>query len=269
MTMIRKIFVSITLSVALLATTATAGVYTVKKGDTIAAIAKELGFKSVKEMDVIVVPSGDTSMLRVGDQIVYKGSITEESLGLRKTSLYSEGGKTKGDKTSYGDGDVGTGYKINRSFQDAPPLIPHTVEGMYPITMDENLCLTCHMPDVAAEMNATAIPASHLTNFRPKHKLRGKKFSIKADVMKNEVAIKKMKKLSNARYGCSQCHVPQSVGKLPVENTFKAIYSDEDGISKSRWSGSRLTDNLDTLGSNSLVTEDDLNNASSASGSLK
>ena len=65
--------------------------------------------------------------------IVAKASISEESLGLRKTDLYTES-TTTGDKTMYGTGYAGSGYKIKRAFQDAPPMIPHDTEGMLPIT---------------------------------------------------------------------------------------------------------------------------------------
>ena len=70
-------------------------------------------------------------------QEMAKPTITEESLGLRKVDLYSENTVTP-DETNYGKSMAGSGHTINRAFQDAPPMIPHDVEGMLPITIDSN-----------------------------------------------------------------------------------------------------------------------------------
>ena len=183
----------------------------------------------------------------VSETKVAKPSITEESLGLRKTDLYSEKSETVGEETKYSKTYAGSGHKINRAFQDAPPMIPHDVEGMLPITINSNQCTGCHMPEVAVSMGATPLPSSHFTNFRPSHKYDGKMFSKTIDNMKNEVAIESTgTKLAGARFNCTQCHAPQSEGQL-VENTFQAEFTSKDGASKSSWSGSKLTDGLDTL----------------------
>ena len=198
---------------------------------------------------------------------VAKATITEASLGLRKTDLYSED-TTVASQTNYGKGQAMGGYMIKRAFQDAPPMIPHDVEGMLPITINNNQCTSCHMPDVAVSMNATPLPSSHFTDFRPKHSFDGKMFAKASDNMKNEMAIEKTDKLQGARFNCTQCHAPQSTGDLVVENTFEAVFSDKDGATKSSWSGTRLTDDLNTLGDNSAITTDDLKNANSAAGHL-
>jgi len=200
---------------------------------------------------------------------VAQPTISEESLGLRKTNLYVEEGETTGDKTTYGKDYAGSGHKFKRAFQDAPPMIPHDTEGMLPIKINNNQCVSCHMPDVASSMGATPIPVSHMTNFRPTHKYDGKKFEKSIDNMKNEMAIHKAgTKLVGARFNCSQCHAPQSTGKLAVENTFEAVYSDKDGASKSNWRGERMTYGLNTTGDESYVTDKDLH-MESAAGHLK
>jgi len=200
---------------------------------------------------------------------VAKPTISEESLGLRKTDLYVEKDDTKGDKTSYGTSYAGSGHKFKRAFQDAPPMIPHDTEGMLPIKINNNQCTSCHMPEIAVSMGATPIPVSHFTNFRPHHNYDGKKFTKSIDNMKNEISIKKTSKLQGARFNCTQCHAPQSTGKLAVENTFETVYSDKNGANKSSWNGSRFTDYLDTLGKDSMVTEDDLANKNSPAGHIK
>ena len=207
--------------------------------------------------------------------IVAKASISEESLGLRKTDLYTED-TTTGDKTMYGTGYAGSGYKIERAFQDAPPMIPHDTEGMLPITISNNQCTSCHAPEVASSMGALPYPVSHVTDFRPATKMVDGKIvkngkvidNTSSDTLDNVTVKLTGGKLVGARFNCTQCHAPQSTGKLAVENTFEAVYSDADGASKSSWVGTRLTDALDTNGKDSAITEADKKNDHSAAGYL-
>jgi len=180
---------------------------------------------------------------------IVKPTISEESLGLRKTNLYVEESETTGHKANYSTTYTGSGHKIKRAFQDAPPMIPHDVEGLLPITINNNQCLGCHMPDEAKSMGmgATPIPSSHFLDMRPKHNFDGKQFSKAIDNMKNETSIKKSKKLYGGRFNCSQCHAPQSGEDLAVKNTFEADFTSPDGASKSSWSGSKLMEGLDTI----------------------
>jgi len=189
--------------------------------------------------------SGCNDNVQAADTKVAKPSISEESLGLRKTNLYAEESETAGAETKYGKSYAGSGYKINRAFQDAPPMIPHDVEGMLPITIKNNACVGCHAPAVASSMGATPYPTSHMTNFRPSssYAIQGQNTSSESLA---HISIKKENRLVGARFNCSQCHAPQSQGKLAVENTFEAVFSDKDGATKSSWVGSRLTDDLDT-----------------------
>jgi nitrate reductase (cytochrome), electron transfer subunit len=195
-------------------------------------------------------------------------TVTEESLGLRKTDLYSED-TTTGDETTYGTAAAGTSHKIERAFQDAPPMIPHDVADFLPITASSNQCTGCHMPEVAPAMGATPIPASHFLDMRPHHKFDGKQFTKTADVMKNDTSVKKLDHLSQSRFNCSQCHAPQSTGALAVENTFEAAFTKKDGSSMSSWDEVVL-DDLDTVGHGAAaVTADDLDLSKSAAGSLE
>ena len=173
---------------------------------------------------------------------VAKPTISEDSLGLRKTTLYNESVKPHG--TSYGKSSAGSGHKIKRAFQDAPPMIPHDTEGMLPITINNNQCIACHEPSVAKGMGATPYPASHMTNFRPQSvAISGKNTS--SEELKN-ISIKKEGKLVGARFNCSQCHAPQDTGVLAVENTFEAAYQESNGADKSTWSGSKLMEGINT-----------------------
>ena len=163
--------------------------------------------------------------------------VSEEELGLRKTTLFDE--KVAPPAVEFSKAAPGTAKKIERSYVNAPPLIPHSVEGLLPITASSNQCLGCHMPDVAKSVGATPIPESHFTDFRPKTTLDKEGRIVKdGKVVENTSDIKiakfrKMKKLNPARYNCSQCHVPQANVKPLVENTFKPDFQDPSLKSKS------------------------------------
>ncbi len=170
-----------------------------------------------------------------------KKVITEEALGLRKTNLYSEGAKTEGIKTDYSRPAPGNAPVFQRAYLNAPPMIPHSVDGLLPIKQNDNKCLGCHMPDVAKGMGATPIPASHFTNYRPTTELKngelikeGKKVGIQADDALGNVSDiklakpKKSNKLYQGRFNCTQCHAPQANVEPIVGNTFEPDFKGND-----------------------------------------
>ncbi|AJC94294.1 periplasmic nitrate reductase, small subunit, cytochrome c550 protein [Campylobacter volucris] len=138
-------------------------------------------------------------------------SVDSKDLGLRKTSLESENVKLLDVK--YSQASAGEAVLIERSFENAPPLIPHTLDGMLPIVKDNNICLSCHDQSVAKDVGATPLPKSHYFDFR-----------------KNK-STKDM--ISEARFNCTQCHVPQSDAKPLVGNSFKAQFKNEELKKKS------------------------------------
>ena len=138
-------------------------------------------------------------------------SYSEEELGLRKTDIYTEK-NVVGETTSYSVLPAGEAPVIERSFENAPPMIPHVIEGMLPITKDVNACTGCHLPEVAEAVNATPIPKSHFFDMRTQ---------------------KVLTQMSAARYNCSQCHVPQSNNEPLVKNTFKPDFRQENGAERS------------------------------------
>ncbi|MCJ7764456.1 MAG: nitrate reductase cytochrome c-type subunit, partial [Thiovulaceae bacterium] len=187
--------------------------------------------------------------------------VSEESLGLRKTDIYSEA-NTTAVKTEYHQEAAGTSTKFARAYQDAPPMIPHDISDFIPITKDNNACTGCHMPQIASAMGATPIPPSHFLDMRPHHKWDGTKFTKVIDNMKNETDVKKLTHLSQARFNCTQCHAPQSTSPLDVANTFDPAYTRKDGEFKSSWDDVIL-DELDTVGKDSNVTSEDIANKNS------
>ena len=136
--------------------------------------------------------------------------VTEEELGLRKENLYTE--ETKPVKAVYTKAAPGTSKRFERAYFNAPPLIPHSVDGLLPITKNNNACLGCHMPDVAKSVGATPIPPTHFMDFRTQ---------------------KPLGHLAEQRYNCSQCHVPQANVQPLVKNNFQPDYPTEDAKHKS------------------------------------
>jgi cytochrome c-type protein NapB len=159
------------------------------------------------------------------------GTISEESLGLRKTDLYSES-KATPEKGDFSAKAAGTSERFERAFVNAPPMIPHDTTGMLPITRKNNACLGCHMPAVAKGVGATPIPPSHFTNFRPDTKIakdgsivkEGKSVSNTSDF---KTVAKSQKKLYQGRFNCSQCHAPQANIKPLVKNNFTPDFKDD------------------------------------------
>jgi cytochrome c-type protein NapB len=136
-------------------------------------------------------------------------SISEEEMGLRSASIYEEQ-VALNQPLSYNSAAPGTAGVLPRSFENAPPMIPHSVEGLIPITANNNACVGCHMPEMAEMMGAVAIPASHLYDLRNDRDLGGK--------------------LSGSRYSCTQCHAPQVDRKPAVESRFEAAWRTRESM---------------------------------------
>ncbi len=144
-----------------------------------------------------------------------QNTFTEEELGIRKTSIYQENG-VEPAHGEYSKKSPGKSEKIERTFDNSPPMIPHETDSMSPMTVwykvsffYTNICTSCHMPKYAKGKKATPIPLSHLMDFRTGEDLGGK--------------------LDRRRHFCVQCHVPQSDAVLPVENLFEGGFRDETG----------------------------------------
>ncbi len=157
---------------------------------------------------------------------------TEEELGLRKTNLYTEQqNMTKG--VNWRKDAPGTSKKIARAYENAPPLIPHDVEGMLPIVKGNNACIGCHAPAVAKSVGAVPYPKTHMTDFRPKTSLAPDgKITKEGEEVDNTGDYKLAKhdlggKLYEGRFNCSQCHVPQSNRAPAVANTFEGGFKSE------------------------------------------
>jgi cytochrome c-type protein NapB len=165
-------------------------------------------------------------------------SVSEASMGLRKTDLYSED-TTTGTQADYDRPSPGASTKFERAFKDAPPMIPHSVEGLLPITKMNNQCLGCHLPEIAPSVGSTPIPPTHFTNYRPSTTMKDgvvlKEGQVLGRTMANtsDVVIAEMTKsdtLYQGRFNCTQCHAPQSKMKTSVANTFRPDFGKGDAM---------------------------------------
>ena len=104
-------------------------------------------------------------------------------------------------------GAPGENMVFERSFENAPPLIPHTLDDMLPITAENNMCTTCHLPEAAQAMQIKSVPQSHLADLRDE----------------NQKSLDGA--LSMARYDCVSCHVIQTNATQLVQNKFEADFS--------------------------------------------
>jgi len=215
------------------------------KGGSSAAPAAEAApaAKSVIDINEKVADSARLDKEDLGN----KKEVTESTLGLRKADLYSE------DTVSPNAADFdrpapGASTKFERAYVNAPPMIPHSVEGLLPIKRDNNQCLGCHMPESAKAMGATPIPVSHFTNYRPTTVLKdgelvkeGKTVGMNGELGNvSDIKVAKAKKqdtLYQGRFNCSQCHAPQAKIDTAVGNTFQS-----DGLTDELKSHSNLAD---------------------------
>ncbi len=90
--------------------------------------------------------------------------------------------------------------RVNREF---PPVIPHGVGDLLPITLTSNLCLDCHDTKAARKRGEpTPIPASHYVDLR-------------------HAPGKKGEKPAGTRYVCTACHAVQTDARPLVGNTYR------------------------------------------------
>lgn len=138
---------------------------------------------------------------------------SENDLGLRKSDIFTEE-EVSGVEANYSTAAPGTSTKIDRSYTNAPPMIPHEIKDLLPITIKNNQCISCHGRETAKDMkvsmpNLTPIPDTHYRDLRSKDQ-------------------HDLGHLAGARFNCVQCHAPQADVKPLVENTFTADFQSEN-----------------------------------------
>jgi len=109
---------------------------------------------------------------------------------VKYTSVAPVPGKVKPFKTSY---------------VTAPPMIPHSIAGMTPITVKSNMCLSCHLPQNAKALGVTPMPKDHFID--------------------NFEGNKHIRRVAGSRFFCTTCHAPQAKLNPVVENKFESMKS--------------------------------------------
>lgn len=97
---------------------------------------------------------------------------------------------------------VQEGQRFDKNYRQQPPLIPHRID-KYEIDLKVNQCLRCHDWPNNVKENAPMVSVSHMID-RDGNKLD---------------------RVSNQRWFCVQCHVPQAEAKPLVENKFQPATS--------------------------------------------
>ncbi len=92
---------------------------------------------------------------------------------------------------------------FKKSFVTAPPMIPHSVTGMVPITVKQNMCLNCHMPQNAKALGVTPMPRDHFIDNFENGKI--------------------VHRVAGSRYFCTTCHTPQAKLDPVIENKFESL----------------------------------------------
>ena len=154
--------------------------------------------KSVRK-GVLLGAAIAATFLSLSASAVPDQSIPDDAIGLSKTSVFDVPDPAVFE---YGTKDPGTvGKRVDRSYNTAPPMVPHSIKDMVPIRQDFNLCKDCHVqPDMIGKKitKGTPVPApvSHYVDA-------------------------KAGELYMGRWNCTQCHAPQANVKTLVNNTFK------------------------------------------------
>jgi cytochrome c-type protein NapB len=125
------------------------------------------------------------------------GPVADNEIGLSKTSVFDDPAPAAFE---YPKTEPSAATVLPRSWNSAPPQIPHKIEAFEPITANKNLCVTCHdKPGLIGKKTKgipTSMPESHYD-------------TVEGKMTRN-----------NGRHICTQCHAPQAeVGEL-MRNTF-------------------------------------------------
>lgn len=96
----------------------------------------------------------------------------------------------------------GRSTRLPRAWDGQPPLVPHSLRGLTPITATSNACVRCH-GRAGATSGPPPAPVSHFVDERQA-----------PGIARPQVA--------GARWNCTACHVPQTAAPPLVGTTFDA-----------------------------------------------
>lgn len=124
--------------------------------------------------------------------------LSDDQIGLSKVSVFEV---PTPEPVAENELMPGEGPLETRPYDISPPVVPHAMADFLPITLDENICLMCHMVPEQVEGEATPLPASHFIDLRHA-----------PDTVGDEVA--------GARYNCTLCHASRTDAEPLVANEF-------------------------------------------------
>ncbi len=90
----------------------------------------------------------------------------------------------------HGDKRPGQSERLPRAWEGAPPVIPHSLRGLTPITAKNNSCVRCH-GRAGATSGPPPAPPSHFIDMR-------------------EAPGAVRPQIAASRHNCTACHVPQT-----------------------------------------------------------
>ncbi|MCC7181249.1 MAG: nitrate reductase cytochrome c-type subunit [Acidobacteria bacterium] len=108
----------------------------------------------------------------------------------RDTAVASADQAPAPEHFEHGDKRPGQSERLPRAWEGAPPVIPHSLRGLTPITAKNNACARCH-GRAGATSGPPPAPPSHFVDLREA-----------PGVVRPQIAA--------SRYNCTACHVPQT-----------------------------------------------------------
>lgn len=126
-------------------------------------------------------------------------AIPVNQMGLSKVGLEETGDPLLFEPVQ---SDPGDGPLPERSWEGYPPVIPHSLDGLLPITMKDNQCIDCHGIAEQEAGEPTPVPPSHYEDLRNAPGSQG-----------DEV--------DGARFNCLLCHSPRTDANPLVLNDFE------------------------------------------------
>ena len=127
-------------------------------------------------------------------------SISDWQLGLAKAPVSEDRAPAL---FAYGEQAPGESQRLPRPFDGAPPLIPHSIDGLVPVTREENTCVMCHAAGEPVPDGPPHAPPSHFVDWRNAPNVAGEE-------------------IAGSRWVCTSCHVPQSDSPALVGNSFSS-----------------------------------------------
>ena len=128
---------------------------------------------------------------------------TVEVTGIRKAGLNKDSQNLPVVKYTSQAPIPGKVKPFKKSYVTAPPMIPHSIKGMTPITVKNNMCLNCHLPQNAKALGVTPMPKDHFVD--------------------NFEGGKHIQRVAGSRYFCTTCHAPQAKLNPVIENKFESL----------------------------------------------